>query len=166
MAGNNVSGALAKFDRAILDKAIVPYEALYALTDAIVGATLFTVMETDMAEGVANRAFSSNPQDYPVSGSKPITRNHWFDIVFTQREPFVANTIADIAEVFPDHELIWSLGCGSVVNLPVIVGEKFVGTINLLHEEHFYTPMRVALVGEHLAKPAATAYLATKNKTA
>lgn len=139
------------------------YHNLYRLADELVGVKLFTVMETDMELNLARRAFSSDPENYPVSGSKPITRNHWFDIVFTNRAPFIANTIAEIAEVFPDHELIWSLGCGSVVNLPLIVKDEFVGTINLLHHEHFYNAERVDLIAKHLPTPAQRAYLATKS---
>ena len=73
---------------------------------------------------------------------------------------FVANTIADIAKVFPDHEKIWSLGCGSVVNLPVIIEGQLAATINMLHEEHYYSPARVELIERHLSLPARRACLA------
>ena len=40
--------------------------------------------------------------------------------------------------VFADHELILSLGCGSVLNLPVTENNQTLGTINLLHEAGWY----------------------------
>jgi hypothetical protein len=61
--------------------------------------------------------------------------------------------------VFPDHEKIWSLGCGSVVNLPVIIDNDLVATINLLHQEQHYTPARVDLISLQLSQPAHSSYL-------
>ena len=61
--------------------------------------------------------------------------------------------------MFPDHAKIWSLGCGSVINTPVIVADQMLGTVNLLHEEQYYTPQRVADAGL-LALPAKAAFLA------
>jgi hypothetical protein len=161
MTDTDILKALAAFDRAIATTkgAEAAWQALRTAADALVGAKLFTVMAVDMVNEVAGRVFTSDPKSYPVSGTKPIRYDSWFDIVHKQRQPFVANTIADIAKVFPDHETIWSLGCGSVVNLPVEIGGQMVGTVNLLDVEHYYTPERVALCAS-LALPAKTAFLA------
>ncbi len=107
-----------------------------------------------MTAGLARRAYSSEPSEYPVSGTKPIYRNRWFDIVHRERRTFVANTIEEIAEVFPDHALIASLGCGSVINLPIVLEGELVATINLLDVAEHYTPERVGLAEDRLAIPA------------
>ncbi|MGK2227635.1 GAF domain-containing protein, partial [Devosia sp.] len=99
------------------------------------------------------------PTNYPGSGTKPIRYDSWFDIVHKQRRYFVANTIADIAKVFPDYELIDSLGCQSVVNMPVVIGGELIGTVNMLHEDGYYTPERVHLIRDVLAVPAKLAAL-------
>ena len=158
--------ALVAFDRAIAAEggSAAAFAALETLAQSVVGVKLFTVMEADMAADISRRSYSSDPASYPVSGSKPINRTHWFDVIHTERRPFVANTIADIAEVFPDHEQIWSLGCGSVVNLPIFIGGDFIGTMNMLHEEHFYTPERVKLVTDVLSIPAKLALLVSRRK--
>ena len=151
---------MADFNREIFSAAQPDecWKALQNLTGAIVGFKLFTVMTVDMVHEVARRAYSSHPVDYPVSGTKPIHYDSWFEIVHKQHRPFVANTIADIAKVFPDHEKIWSLGCGSVVNLPVIIEGQLAATINMLHEEHYYNAARVELIEKHLAIPAKLCY--------
>jgi len=143
----DIDGARAEFERALEDTANADdaYRALQVLADAVVGTKLFTVMTVDKDGGVARRAYSSDPDSYPASGTKPIVHNEWFEGVSRKRQVFVANTLGDIAKVFPDHELIGSLGCGSVINLPVFVDDTFVATVNLLHEEHRYTDERVAL---------------------
>ena len=135
------------------------YDALHRLTQALVGAKLFTVMTVDMGEMLAERTYTSDPESYPTSGTKPVQTNAWFDVVHGRHECFVANTLADIAQVFPDHALIGSLGCGSVVNLPVILGGELVATINILHEEGHYTPDRVERVRENVTLPALAAFL-------
>jgi hypothetical protein len=128
--------------------------ALEDLARAVVGHRLFTVMSVDMTADLARRAYSSHPAEYPVSGTKPIHRDAWFDIVHGQRRSFVANTIEDIAEVFPDHAIIASLGCGSVLNLPVVLEGDLVATINLLDVSGHYTPERVASAEAELAVAA------------
>ena len=161
MTEADIIGALAVFDHAIAGAGSpeAPWQALRTLADTLVGARLFTVMTVDKVNERAGRVFTSDPKNYPVSGTKPIRYDSWFDLVHKQRQPFVANTIADIAKVFPDHETIWSLGCGSVVNWPVEIGGDMVGTVNLLDVEHYYTPERVALC-RHLSLPAKTSFLA------
>ncbi len=130
------------------------WKALEDLAGAVVGHRLLTVMTVDMTAGLARRAYSNHPAEYPVSGTKPIHRDAWFDIVHRQRRSFVANSIEAIAEVFPDHALIASLGCASVLNLPIVLEGDLVATLNLMDIAGHYTPERVALAEAKLAIPA------------
>jgi hypothetical protein len=163
MSDIEVAKALAGLDAAIaMAKTPGPiWSALQALAQAAVGAKLFTVMRVDFEKDVAGRVHTSDPVSYAVSGTKPMNRTRWFDIVHVERRPFVANTIAEISEVFPDHETIRSLGCGSVINLPVIIADELAGTLNLLHEEHFYTAARIE-AAKAMSLPAKAAFLATQ----
>lgn len=132
------------------------WTALEQLAATTVGAKLFTATVVDEKAGVVRRAYSNMPADYPTSGTKPLRGNtgNWFDHVFNRRQTFVANTIEDIATVFPDHALIGALGCGSVVNLPIVLGGEIVATVNLLDVAGHYTPERVAAAETVLAVPA------------
>ena len=135
------------------------FRALHLLADTLVGAKLFTIMRVDMDAMLASRWYTSDAENYPTSGTKPVEMNRWFEVVHGKQQSFVANTLADIATVFSDHELIGSLGCGSVVNLPVILGGKLVATVNMLDAEHHYTEERVALVEQELLLPSMAAVL-------
>jgi hypothetical protein len=132
-------------------------QALQTIFQEEVGARLFTVMTFDARTGLSQRAHSSHPKDYPVSGVKPLSEGLWSRTVIDQRRTFVANSIEAIAEVFSDHELIRSLGCESVVNLPVFFADGLIGTVNCLDVRGYYTPDRVAEVETHA--PFATAAL-------
>ena len=135
--------------------------ALQAIFREDVSAKLFTVMTFDARTGMSQRVHSSHPKEYPVAGAKPLSVGLWSRTVIEGRGVFVANTIEAIAEVFPDYELIRSLGCESVVNLPAVFDGGVIGTINLLDGPGYYTPERVAKI-ERLAPFASMALLATR----
>lgn len=149
----------AQFDAALAaaETAEEAFAALEALARETVGVKLFTVMTLDRQAMLARRAYTSEPERYPVSGTKPIEINDWFETVATRHEVFVANTLDDIAQVFPDHGTIGALGCGSVINLPVVLDGELAATINLLDVPHHFTPERVDLAIRVLTEPAQAA---------
>lgn len=134
------------------------YRALEKLVDETIGVKLFTLMEVDHDRNVAWRSYTNMPDAYPVLGEKPRMQNKWSDIVDGRRETFVANSIDEIAEVFPDHELIQSLGCESCLNLPIFIAGEMRGSLNCLHEAGHFTPERVA-AAETLKSAGALAFL-------
>lgn len=133
------------------------FDALCALTKATVGAKLFTVMTADLDAMEARRAYTDDPVNYPTSGTKSIEMNRWFDTVLVRRETFVSNSLEDIDTVFPDAALIGRLGCGSVVNLPIIAAGQVLATMNILHEPGYYTVDRVRQINRDLRLPAMAA---------
>ena len=134
------------------------FKALERLVDETIGVKLFTLMEVDHAENVAWRNYTNMPEAYPVLGKKPRHQNRWSEVVDGRRETFVANSIDEIAEVFDDHELIRSLGCESVLNLPIFINGELRGTLNCLHEAGYYTPERVT-AAQSLKTAGALAFL-------
>jgi hypothetical protein len=132
------------------------WEALARLADETVGTKLFTASMFDIPAGLVRRVYSNQPEAYPTSGTKPLRVNagDWFDIVFHQHRIFVANDKAELAKTFPDHELIFSLGCGAIINMPIVLWGELVATINLLDVEGSYAAERVAEAEERLAVPA------------
>lgn len=120
------------------------FDALCALTQEIVGAKLFTVMTSDRAQRVNARVYSNMPDAYPVSGTKPANETDWSRQVIDEKKTFVANDIKGIADVFGDWELIRSLGCESVMNVPILIDGEVAGTINCLDVAGHYTVDRVA----------------------
>ena len=72
------------------------------------------------------------------------------------RRPYIGRTADDIRDVFFDHALIESLGCRSVLNIPLRWRGETLGTLNMLHEENWYGAQHVetARVFAQLAVPA------------
>ncbi len=120
------------------------FSALEDLVQQQVGAIIYSCSTFDLVAAKSRRIHTNMPDIYPVSGLKDITINAWTAQVLDGKQPYVANTIEEIATLFPDHALIKSLGCGAVINMPVFLAGRFLGTINILHEPGYYTPKRLA----------------------
>ena len=141
------------------------YRALEAETKRLVGHKLFTLLYVDGQE--VARIYSNRPAEYPVSGRKTMGPTPWGKHVLDGKQPYLGKDKAGIRWAFFDHELIESMGRGSVINIPAIYDGKVVGTINLLAPEHHYREEHVAPV-ERLAPLLVPAFLAARaaNKAA
>ena len=157
------------FNAALAEAGDQPHKAmvaLEALTKNLVGAKLFTIMTADTRAVKTPSAFiPALPDVYPVSGTKPYNETRWSEITPQDKSrPLSPTRSKNIATVFDDHEIIKSLGLGSVINVPIIVDGNVIGTLNCLHETGFYTPERVA-AAEALKLPGTICMLLhTQNK--
>lgn len=143
---------------AAADQPRAAFAALQALSAERVQHRLFTLMTVDPDAGLARRAWSSDEVAYPVSGAKPLHDDDWSRAVLGRHENWVMNSIEHIAQHFPDHALIASLGCASCLNLPVPVAGQVLGTVNILGPAGHFTAERIA-AAETLRLPAAAAFL-------
>ncbi len=122
----------------------------------LVGWRLFTVLAIDHRQGLARRAYTSDPDAYPVGGSKPFRGSELGDTAFTDGRAFIAHTPDELARVFPDHQTIIGLGCGSALNIPVRNHGQVLGSVNLLDQPMHYQPSHAAVVGPLAQLTAAT----------
>jgi GAF domain-containing protein len=135
--------------RDLADLAVIAAEredppALFAAADALVkrtiGHKLFTVMRVHEATQEVERLYSSNPRAYPVGGRKRKADTPWGRVVLTEGRVFVARTPEEIRQAFADHELISSLGIGSIMNVPIGAAGRRLGTMNVSHDADWFTP--------------------------
>jgi GAF domain-containing protein len=117
-----------------------------AVCRALVGHRLFTLLVYDEASGEVARIYTSHPREYPVSGRKAMRDTPWGRHVIHGRQSYLGRSAADIRWAFPDHALIASLGCGSVINIPVGYDGRLLGTMNLLDAEGAYEERHLELV--------------------
>jgi len=114
-------------------------DRVFAQLHTQTGGRLFTITVLDRAAGLARRVYTSHPETYPVSGTKPMSQGAWTDQVIERGEIFVANTVPEFAIYFGDHAVIERLGCASALNVPV-TQETVIGTVNILDIEHYFSP--------------------------
>jgi hypothetical protein len=139
------------------------FAALEAALGATLGHKLFTLLRYHADSGDSERLYTSHAAAYPVGGRKPLNPTPWSQRVLREGQPYLGRTAEEIRAVFFDHELIASLGCASVLNLPVVWDGAVLGTINLLHEANWYDERDLAL-GRVFAALAIPAYLAPASR--
>ncbi|SFJ40663.1 hypothetical protein SAMN05421835_105117 [Amycolatopsis sacchari] len=106
---------------------------------AEVGARLFTVLAWVPERRTMRRVYTSHPEQYPVGGEKSVEiTGGWLERCIVRQEPFFGPDLASVREVFADHELIDSLGCGAVINVPVVDGGETLGALAILDAEGAY----------------------------
>ena len=141
---------------------LAAHEALHAFAQSLVPVRLYTVMTVDMDKMLAGRAYSNDEVTYPLLGTKPVEMNAWFDIVHGRHESFVSNDLSSVRNLFPDYDTIAGLGCGAIINLPVLGAGQLVATVNMLDIPGYFTPERVALLEAELPMPALATLLAAR----
>lgn len=121
-----------------------PHEprALYATVDALVqsviGHRLFTILRVHEAGMEVERIYSSNTAAYPLGGRKQKQGTPWSKVVLDRGEVFVARTPDEVRNTFDDHALIFSLGVGSIMNVPIGYRGRRLGTMNISHEAGWF----------------------------
>lgn len=114
------------------------FRAVEALTRRVIGVKLFTVMRAHTDKAEVERVYSSNPEAYPVTGRKPKGGTEWGAKVLDRGETFLAATADEVQRVFADWELIFSLGIGAILNVPIRFRGRSLGTLNLCNEANYF----------------------------
>ncbi len=140
------------------DQPVATFRALDHALAASPGHKLFTVLLHHPAARQSERFYTNRPDEYPIGGRKPVTDSPWMQQVIHAGQPYIGRTRHDIETVFFDNALIATLGCESVLNMPVRWAGRTLGTLNLLHAAGHYTEAHLAHV-QLLAQLAAPALL-------
>ena len=116
------------------------FRAVETLSAAVIGHRLFTIMRFDAERAEVERVHTSMPAVYPVGGRKAKRDTAWSDHTLRDMKVFRASGPDAIRAAFDDHATILSLGLASVLNIPLVLGGRCTGTMNLLHEADWYGP--------------------------
>ena len=135
------------------------YTAVDALVQRTIGHTLFTIMRVHEATMEVERVYSSNPSAYPVGGRKPKRGTRWGQVVLDRGEVFIARDEEEVRRTFDDHALIFSLGVGSIMNVPIGFCGKRLGTMNISNQANWFR-QEDAEAGRLIAAALAPAFLA------
>ena len=111
-----------------------------------IGHRLFTLTVVDHSIKYVERVYSNNTKIYPLLVTKPIPINSWTNKVINNKKSFFGENKNQIKKLFFDYEKIFSLECGSIINIPIINDQKILGTLNILHKERFYTKNSVKMI--------------------
>jgi transcriptional regulator with GAF, ATPase, and Fis domain len=130
------------------------FRAVEAVAAETIGFRLFTIMTYDAQQHEVERVFTNMPEIYPTGGRKKKRGTAWATQIMQELRPFRGETSHDIRTAFDDHTVMTEMGLGSILNIPIAYDGRCIGTMNLTHVEHWYTPQHEnagLLLGSFLA---------------
>ena len=104
-----------------------------------IGHKLLTFTVIDHSIQYCERVYSNNQKIYPLMGQKPMPKNIWSKKVLKNKNHFLCKNKKELKKIYFDYDIIFSLKCGSIINLLVLFLNKPIGTINILHNENHYS---------------------------
>ncbi|MGO4587728.1 GAF domain-containing protein [Paenarthrobacter sp. 2TAF44] len=141
------------------------FDDVYAHAREAVGVTLFTAsVIADNGASMA-RVYTTHPDVYPVGGRKTLagdTNRLWLEQVINGQQPFLGADKEAVRTFFFDSATIESLGCGAIVNIPVVSNGQTIGSMNFLGPDGTYdqssvdAALEVARRSVHLLEEALT----------
>lgn len=117
------------------------FNDVYATAQETVGVTLFTASVIADAGTSMARIYTTHPDVYPVGGTKTLagdTNPVWLEQVLKGQQPFLGEDKEAVRAFFFDSATIESLGCGAIINVPVVSNGETIGSMNFLAPEGTY----------------------------
>jgi GAF domain-containing protein len=105
------------------------FQALDHAMAEFFGHKLFTILVCDYERQIMTRVYSTRKDINPIDGQKRITDSRWTRTVLKRGEILRES---DLKSVFSEYEVLWGIGCQSVLNIPITKAGVTLGTINLL----------------------------------
>ncbi|WGW11363.1 GAF domain-containing protein [Saxibacter everestensis] len=106
-----------------------------------IGVKLFTVLGFADQGRTMCRIYSTHPVAYPVGGTKDTSQDvaaEWLALAIEEQKPYFGQGPAEVERIFKDAEVIRSLGCGTIINAPVVKDGVTIGALNILDAEGAY----------------------------
>lgn len=117
------------------------FDDVYASARDTVGVRLFTASVIADAGTSMARIYTTHPEVYPVGGKKTLagdTNPVWLEQVLKGQQAFLGADTDAVRAFFFDSATIESLGCGAIVNVPVVSHGETIGSMNFLAPEGSY----------------------------
>lgn len=118
-----------------------PLHVLDGVLQALVGHKLMTVLKIDAAQQWSTRVYSSQPEHFATQRRKSLCDAPQMQKAIAAGAPVLVDGADPVRAAFPDHARIMSLGCASVLTIPIRIGHHAVANVNLLHAADHYPPV-------------------------
>lgn len=121
--------------------------ALYAIVQAalaeLCGLRMLTILRVTPA-GLL-RMHSSHPDVNPAQDIRSTMGDPWLQHLLATAEPELSPDADAMRSRFFDAQAMFDLGCESVLNVPVRLHGRNLGTLNLMHKADWYGPGHIAV---------------------
>ena len=106
------------------------YKSVEAIAAEVCGWVLLTTLRYDEAAQAVVRLHSSDETSYPLGGTKPLSKIAASHGSMENGDVFLAADKEHVKAAFFDHELIFSLGISAILNSPIRLAGRRLGTLN------------------------------------
>jgi len=115
---------------ALPDQPDAAFRALDNVVDRLFGRLFTTILKVE-EEVWSRRIFTSVPDEYPLSGRKPLPYNDRTKLIYEERKPYFAVGHDRINAEYPGAAIVIGLGCDTLTNIPIIYDGKVLGALNV-----------------------------------
>lgn len=103
------------------------------------------------------RVYSTMPVTHPVVVKVLFSSTEWADAMIVKKRTLVMDTVEQYRRYYDTWAVLEQAGLRSAVNMPVVVNDTTIGTINLMSSaESYFNPERLAAAKELRAVSALT----------
>ncbi len=106
------------------------FRAIHRIADARMDVNVFSASVCFVETMELERVYSSRPDVYGIGLRKSKRETRWARQVLVERQVFVGEGPLEMAAAFDDQERMASVGIRSIVNVPVVVGDRCLGVLN------------------------------------
>lgn len=138
---------IAELAAAIADVAapVTLWRAVERIAMARMKVSVFSVSTCFLETLELERVYSSRLDAYPTGARKSKGQTSWAQQVLRNRQVFVGEGPLEMAAAFDDQERMASLGIRSIINVPIVVGDRCRGVLNFGRSVERVAPAEVAL---------------------
>lgn len=117
-----------------------------------VGYQLLTITSICTDRMQTERIYSTNPHEYPIRAIKSLYNDAWTVRVVYRAQAYFASCEEEMIAYFPDYLI--ARGLGSVINIPIVIEDVVIATVNMLHIEYFYNKYHIERLAPFAEKMA------------
>lgn len=127
------------------------YRALEMMVREDMDPHVFAIADVDEKRGVYRRVYSSRPDEFPVTGDRPIPSGLWAESILKKRKLMVSNNLTAMAKEIPDSAEGLAMGCQSFSYMPIAGDEtdsELLGVIILMAKKDFFHDKNVRALAD------------------
>ena len=112
------------------DQPFATFRAFDRVVEREIGRVFFTILKVE--EDIwSRRIFTTVPNEYPLSGRKPLPKNPRTAEIYEGRKAYFAHGREKIEAEYPGHATVLGLGADTLTNIPVAFDGKVLGAANI-----------------------------------
>lgn len=126
------------------EDAMATLTEMAAISGAMFGSKLFSVLLWNPKREAILRIFSDDLERYPLGFWKPMGPTPWGAKLLKGGEPVLCRNEEELRWAFPDADLLVSMDCIANLSAPIRDGDKVLGVVSISERSDAYGTEQIA----------------------